>query len=127
MDPQPKSKTVAGLPADSYVAVVAHDLTGVTEIVDSIGLAADITDRTNIRKLLDDVALAYGGFDSICVTAGVFVPADDVILLAASHVDVSLSAAEISALPEHTEERGFELGMVGLLRKHVGWVREKDR
>jgi len=55
------------------------------------------------------------------------VPADDVVLLTASHVDVSLSAAEIGALPEHTEERGFDLGMVGLLRKHVGWTREKDR
>jgi len=26
--------------------------------------------------MLDDVALAYGGFDSICVTAGVFWPSD---------------------------------------------------
>ena len=57
----------------------------------------------------------------------VFVPADDVVLLTASHVDVSLSAAEIGALPEHTEERGFGLGMVGLFRKHVGWTRENDR
>jgi hypothetical protein len=57
----------------------------------------------------------------------VFVPADDVVLLTASHVDVSLSAAEVGALPEHTEERGFGLGMVGLFRKHVGWAREKDR
>jgi len=40
---------------------------------------------------------------------------------------VSLSAGEIGALPEHTEERQFELGMVGHLRKHPGWVREKDR
>src|SRR5664279_432779 len=57
----------------------------------------------------------------------VFVPADDVILITSSHVDVSLSAGELSALPEHTEERQFELGMVGNLRKHLGWVREKDR
>src|SRR5450759_3110080 len=57
----------------------------------------------------------------------VFVPADDVILITASHVDVSLSAGEIAALPEHTEERQFELGMVGHLRKHLGWVEEKDR
>lgn len=57
----------------------------------------------------------------------VFVPADDVVLITASHVDVSLSKAEMDALPEHTEERQFELGMVGHLRKHVGWVREKDR
>ena len=57
----------------------------------------------------------------------VFVPADDVILITASHVDVSLSASEMGALPEHTEERQFELGMVGYVRKHLGWVREKDR
>jgi len=57
----------------------------------------------------------------------VFVPADDVILMTASHVDVSLSAGEIGALPEHTEERQFELGMVGHLRKRLGWVKEKDR
>jgi len=42
----------------------------------ALGLAADITDRASIRRMLDDVALAYGGFDSICVTAGIFVPSD---------------------------------------------------
>ena len=57
----------------------------------------------------------------------VFVPADDVVLITASHVDVSLNAGEIGALPEHTEERQFELGMVGNLRKHLGWVKERDR
>ena len=57
----------------------------------------------------------------------VFVAADDVILITTSHVDVSLSEGEIGALPEHTEERQFELGMVGHLRKHLGWIKEKDR
>ena len=38
--------------------------------------AANITDRASIRAMLDKVALAYGGFDSICVTAGIFVPSD---------------------------------------------------
>jgi len=42
----------------------------------AIGLAANITDRASIRAMLDKVALAYGGFDSICVTAGIFVPSD---------------------------------------------------
>jgi NAD(P)-dependent dehydrogenase (short-subunit alcohol dehydrogenase family) len=42
----------------------------------AIGVGVDITDRASIRNMLDQVALAYGGFDSICVTAGVFVPSD---------------------------------------------------
>jgi len=40
------------------------------------GFGADITNRGSIRAMLDQVALAYGGFDSICVTAGIFVPSD---------------------------------------------------
>jgi rhamnulose-1-phosphate aldolase/alcohol dehydrogenase len=42
----------------------------------AIGLAANVTDRASIRRMLDQVAQAYGGFDHICVTAGVFVPSD---------------------------------------------------
>ena len=42
----------------------------------AIGLAGDITKRDNIRKVLDQVIYAYGGFDSIAVTAGIFVPSD---------------------------------------------------
>ena len=50
--------------------------TGLSNCGPAIGLSANITDRASIRKMLDDVALAYGGFDSICVTAGIFVPSD---------------------------------------------------
>jgi hypothetical protein len=57
----------------------------------------------------------------------VFIGADDVTTLTATHVDVDLTAGEIGALPAHTDERQFELGMVGHLRKHAGWVKEKDR
>jgi rhamnulose-1-phosphate aldolase/alcohol dehydrogenase len=50
--------------------------TGISNCGPAIGLAANITDRASIRKMLNQVALAYGGFDSICVTAGIFVPSD---------------------------------------------------
>jgi len=50
--------------------------TGLSNCGPAIGLAANITDRASIRKMLDAVAIAYGGFDSICVTAGIFVPSD---------------------------------------------------
>ncbi|MFM7215090.1 MAG: bifunctional rhamnulose-1-phosphate aldolase/short-chain dehydrogenase, partial [Verrucomicrobiota bacterium] len=50
--------------------------TGTSGCGPAIGLACNITDRTSVRAMLDQVALAYGGFDSICVTAGVFWPSD---------------------------------------------------
>ncbi|MBL9208970.1 MAG: bifunctional rhamnulose-1-phosphate aldolase/short-chain dehydrogenase [Opitutaceae bacterium] len=50
--------------------------TGLSGCGPAIGLAANITDRASVRRMLDQVALAYGGFDSICVTAGIFVPTD---------------------------------------------------
>ncbi|MGC9940802.1 MAG: bifunctional rhamnulose-1-phosphate aldolase/short-chain dehydrogenase [Verrucomicrobiota bacterium] len=49
---------------------------GLSNCGPAIGLAANITDRFSIRVMLDKVALAYGGFDAICVTAGIFVPSD---------------------------------------------------
>lgn len=50
--------------------------TGISNCGPAIGLAANITERASIRAMLDQVALAYGGFDSIEVTAGIFVPSD---------------------------------------------------
>ena len=50
--------------------------TGLSNCGPAIGLAANITERASIRQMLDNVAIAYGGFDSICVTAGVFVPSN---------------------------------------------------
>ena len=42
----------------------------------AIGIEANVTDRTSIRTMLDHAILAYGGFDAIEVTAGIFVPSD---------------------------------------------------
>jgi rhamnulose-1-phosphate aldolase/alcohol dehydrogenase len=50
--------------------------TGLSGCGPAIGLAANITDRASVRAMLDQVALAYGGFDHIAVTAGVFWPSD---------------------------------------------------
>lgn len=49
---------------------------GISNCGPALGLGANITDRSSIRHMLDQVALAYGGFDVIAVTAGVFVPSD---------------------------------------------------
>ena len=50
--------------------------TGISGCGQALGLACDITKRASIRTMLDEVALAYGGFDGIAVTAGIFVPPD---------------------------------------------------
>lgn len=56
----------------------------------------------------------------------VFVAADEVDLLSRTRVNVDLGPDELAALPEHTEERQFDLGYTGLF-KRLGWKQEKDR
>jgi hypothetical protein len=56
----------------------------------------------------------------------VLVPSDDVSEITRGGISVSLTAAELRDLPQHTEEHAFELGWTGLFRKHLGWVNEKD-
>jgi rhamnulose-1-phosphate aldolase/alcohol dehydrogenase len=61
---------------DKYGVGIGVAGSGISGCGPAVGLAADITNRASIRAMLDQVALAYGGFDSICVTAGIFVPSD---------------------------------------------------
>jgi rhamnulose-1-phosphate aldolase/alcohol dehydrogenase len=46
---------------------------GISGCGPAVGVAANITDRASIRAALDQAILAYGGFDSLAVTAGIFV------------------------------------------------------
>jgi len=61
---------------DKYGLGIGVAGSGLSACGPALGLAANIVDRASVRAMLDDVALAYGGFDSICVTAGVFWPSD---------------------------------------------------
>ena len=70
------AKATAKEITDHYGLGIGVAGTGLSACGPATGLAANITDRPSIRKMLDDVALSYGGFDSICVTAGIFVPSD---------------------------------------------------
>jgi rhamnulose-1-phosphate aldolase/alcohol dehydrogenase len=49
---------------------------GISNCGPAIGLACDITNRASVRAMLDQVALAFGGFDSLIVTAGIFFSPD---------------------------------------------------
>lgn len=61
---------------DKYGAGIGVAGSGISGCGPAIGLGGNITDRASIREMLDQVSLAYGGFDHICVTAGIFVPSD---------------------------------------------------
>jgi NAD(P)-dependent dehydrogenase (short-subunit alcohol dehydrogenase family) len=50
--------------------------TGISGRSPAIALQADITKRDSISTMLNQVSLAYGGFDSIAITAGIFVRSD---------------------------------------------------
>ncbi|MEM9777683.1 MAG: bifunctional rhamnulose-1-phosphate aldolase/short-chain dehydrogenase, partial [Chloroflexota bacterium] len=48
--------------------------TGISGCGPAIGLGCDITDRTSVKRMFEQVILAYGGIDNVIVTAGIFVP-----------------------------------------------------
>lgn len=50
--------------------------TGISGCGPAIAAQVDITKRESIRAMFDRVIMAYGGFDAIGVTAGIFVPSD---------------------------------------------------
>ncbi|MFM7261056.1 MAG: SDR family oxidoreductase, partial [bacterium] len=45
---------------------------GISSCGPAIALSCDATDRAAVRRMLDDVTLAYGGIDELVVTAGLF-------------------------------------------------------
>src|SRR5262245_20473410 len=42
----------------------------------AVGVGCDITNRESVARMFEEALLAYGGVDSVVVTAGVFVPPD---------------------------------------------------
>jgi rhamnulose-1-phosphate aldolase/alcohol dehydrogenase len=50
--------------------------TGISGCGQAMAAACDITKRESIRQMFEQVLLAYGGFDGIAVTAGIFVAPD---------------------------------------------------
>jgi rhamnulose-1-phosphate aldolase/alcohol dehydrogenase len=61
---------------DKYGAGIGVAGSGISNCGPAVGLACDISNRASVRAMLDQVALAYGGFDSVAVTAGIFFSPD---------------------------------------------------
>lgn len=50
--------------------------TGVSGCGPALGVQVDVTDRPSIQEMFGQIVLAYGGIDSIIVTAGIFISPD---------------------------------------------------
>lgn len=70
------AQATARMITDRYGVGIGVAGSGISNCGPAIGLYADVTDRTSIKTMLDQIALAYGGLDAIAVTAGIFVAPD---------------------------------------------------
>jgi hypothetical protein len=79
-----------------------------------------------------DVLGAEDIFHGIVVRAGpgggeVMILADKITEITNVKVVTSLSSEQLRELPPYRVEESYQLGFVGLLRKHLGWARDQDK
>jgi rhamnulose-1-phosphate aldolase/alcohol dehydrogenase len=73
---------------------------GLSHCGPAIGLSCNVTDRDSVTTMFSDVLFAYGGLDSVVITAGVFIPgADDAHW--SRHFAVNVTGAYIVADEAH--------------------------
>ncbi len=70
------AKATAQEIVDAYGPGIGVGGTGISDCGPAIGLGCDITRRESVAQMFADAMLAYGGVDSVVVTAGIFVPPD---------------------------------------------------
>jgi rhamnulose-1-phosphate aldolase/alcohol dehydrogenase len=70
------AKETAAEIISKYGAGIGVAGSGISDCGVAIGLSCDITNRESVARMFEDVMLAYGGIDTVIVTAGVFVPPD---------------------------------------------------
>jgi len=81
--------------------------TGVSSCGPSLAALVDITDRASIEAMIEEAILAYGGVDSVVVTAGIFVPPDNTGHIADDRfsqtfdINVKGSYLVVDAMKEH--------------------------
>jgi rhamnulose-1-phosphate aldolase/alcohol dehydrogenase len=73
---QAAAKQTAQEIIDKYGEGIGVAGSGISNCGPAIGLGCDITDRESVARTFQTVMLAYGGIDSVVVTAGIFVPPD---------------------------------------------------
>jgi len=93
------SKEAARAAADEVVAAVGAGIgvagTGVAACGPAIGVGVDVTNRASVKAMIREAVLAYGGVDSVVVTAGVYL------------------APEAGVLPDEQWKKTFEVNVQG--------------
>lgn len=75
-------RDAAGAQATADAITAKHGLgigvagSGISACGPALALSSDITDRSSLHAMLNQVSLAYGGLDAVAVTAGIFVAPD---------------------------------------------------
>lgn len=76
-----RDKSLAEATADAVLSQIGMGIgvagTGISGSGDIFGVECDITRRSSVRNALETVLLAYGGIDSVVVTAGYFPTPDE--------------------------------------------------
>jgi NAD(P)-dependent dehydrogenase (short-subunit alcohol dehydrogenase family) len=70
------AEATAKLITDKHGLGIGVAGSGISTCGPALGLQSDMTQRTSVRAMLDQAALAYGGLDAVAVTAGIFVASD---------------------------------------------------
>jgi hypothetical protein len=82
--------------------------------------------------VIQEVLGAEDIFHGIVIRSGpdgedVMVPATEVKEITTRRVLLGLAPEAIRELPPYEPESSYRLGIVGLLRRHVGWVDDEER
>lgn len=56
----------------------------------------------------------------------VVIPAESISTITNARVVTALLPEEIASLPVYQPEESFRLGIVGTIRKHLGWIRDEN-
>ncbi len=70
------AQTTADRLTEQYGLGIGVAGTGISGCGPALGVRVDVTDRHSIQEMLEQIVLAYGGVDTIIVTAGIFVSPD---------------------------------------------------
>jgi len=62
---------------DTYGVGIGVAGSGISGCGPAIGVEVDITNRSSVQRMFEQIILAYGGIDNIIITAGIFVPPDN--------------------------------------------------